>query len=90
MIDVLGSLVEDGITIGGPVVADREVIGLVENLEAGNLKAGSLIDGSRLVANLGIGGQVEQEIGIGGLVEASGGTKRIIGRNHADVLTLIL
>ena len=85
MVDVLESLVEDGIAIGGPVIADQEVIGLGGNREAGNPMAGGLIDGSQLVAGLVTGGQGGQELGIGGLREASGRVKTI-GQNHAGVL----
>ena len=77
--DVLGSLVEGGITIDGLVVADH----LEENLESGNLMAGNLIDGNKSVTSLEIGGLMVKELIIGGLVTT-------IGRTHVDALTLIL
>lgn len=100
MIDGLGSLVEDGITIGGLVVANQAVAYLIENLQDGELMVGSLIDGSLLVANLAIGGLVVTDlvtdlanlpIGIvsGGLVEVNGRVTTI-GLTHVHAFTLIL
>lgn len=96
MIDNLGSLVEDGITIGGLVVANQAVAYLIENLQDGELMVGSLIDGSLLVANLAIGGLVVTNlanlpIGIvsGGLVEVNGRVTTI-GLTHVHAFTLIL
>jgi hypothetical protein len=96
MIDGLGSLVEDGITIGGLVVANQAVAYLIENLQDGELMVGSLIDGSLLVENLPIGGLVVTNLAnlpigtvSGGLVEVSGRVTTI-GLTHVHAITLIL